>query len=443
VAAAVAEYGDGLSSVVHGALDASDHWPFEEAGYQACVFSEGEVPFGNPYYHTPQDNVDMFGYIDYAFATRLTRSIVGLLVDLAEVDVPVNLLDFGFPGGLPEYIDPLGGTTISVEVIGVGTEVPQPGTGMLHYDTGAGWQAVPMDIVLPNVYEAVLPSAVCPDEVAYYFSAQSMSGGTYSEPRNAPGESFSAIAAYGQTVVFQDNFETDQGWTVSTTATDGQWERGVPIGGGDRGDPPTDADGSGQCFLTDNVDGNSDVDSGSTTLTSPVMDASAGPALISYYRWYSNTSGSNPQQDIFVIEVSDNGGLSWVNLETVGPSATSPNPEVNGGWFQKEFALASIPGFNELTSQFRIRFIASDTDPQSVVEAGVDLVKLFWLDCEALCPTDVNGDGATNVLDLIELLLCFGQPATPPCDVADITDDGTVNVLDLIELLLEFGAVCP
>ena len=61
----------------------------------------------------------------------------------------------------------------------------------------------------------------------------------------------------------------------------------------------------------------------------------------------------------------------------------------------------------------------------------------------ALCTADVTGDGFVNVLDLIDLLLCFGQPASPPCDVADINTDGTVNVLDLIELLLAFGTVCP
>ncbi len=64
--------------------------------------------------------------------------------------------------------------------------------------------------------------------------------------------------------------------------------------------------------------------------------------------------------------------------------------------------------------------------------------------CPTSCPTDVNTDGVTNVLDLIDLLLCFGQPDTPPCDTGqDINCDTAVNVLDLIDLLLEFGTACP
>ena len=57
-------------------------------------------------------------------------------------------------------------------------------------------------------------------------------------------------------------------------------------------------------------------------------------------------------------------------------------------------------------------------------------------------PADINIDGVVNVLDLIELLLCFGQPATPPCDAPDTNQDGVVNVLDLINLLLDFGVTC-
>ncbi len=57
----------------------------------------------------------------------------------------------------------------------------------------------------------------------------------------------------------------------------------------------------------------------------------------------------------------------------------------------------------------------------------------------AVCPADINNDGAINVLDLIEVLLDFGTAGGP----SDINGDGTVNVLDLIELLLVFGTACP
>jgi hypothetical protein len=84
---AVAEYGDGLNYDLRGPSGGSDHRPFELAGFQACLFIED---WGNPYYHDPEDNVDMPDYIDYAYATRMTRSIVGLFVDLAEVAVPIE-----------------------------------------------------------------------------------------------------------------------------------------------------------------------------------------------------------------------------------------------------------------------------------------------------------------------------------------------------------------
>ncbi len=69
-----------------------------------------------------------------------------------------------------------------------------------------------------------------------------------------------------------------------------------------------------------------------------------------------------------------------------------------------------------------------------------------WIDdfrVNAPCQQDVNGDGTINVLDLIDLLLCFGLPALPGCEAQDINQDGTVNVLDLIDLLLSFGQACP
>ncbi len=82
---AVTTYGNGLSYSINGAFDASDHAPFEWAGFQACLLIEDV--WANPYFHTPYDNVDMPNYIDYDYAVRMTRSVVGYLVDNAGVIV--------------------------------------------------------------------------------------------------------------------------------------------------------------------------------------------------------------------------------------------------------------------------------------------------------------------------------------------------------------------
>jgi hypothetical protein len=225
------------------------------------------------------------------------------LISPQGVDTP---LAFVFPSGLPDEIDPAG-QVVRVEVLGQNGGTPQPDTGMLFYDVGAGFVAVPMQVVAPNVYDAVFPTVDCGTLVDYFFSAETTTDEVVTEPLFAPQFHFSGLSAVAApTVVFTEDFEVDQGWTVTNGPglTDGQWERGVPVDSG-RGDPPADGDGSGQCFVTANQNGNSDVDDDWTTLTSPVMDASEGMPFISYWRWFSNSHGPRPFQEPFLVEVSD------------------------------------------------------------------------------------------------------------------------------------------
>lgn len=56
--------------------------------------------------------------------------------------------------------------------------------------------------------------------------------------------------------------------------------------------------------------------------------------------------------------------------------------------------------------------------------------------CEAACPSDLNGDGATNVDDLLQMLTAWGDNPGHP---ADLNGDGSVNVLDLLVLLGAWG----
>jgi len=82
LADAMATYGDGLTATIYGQLDASDHAPFEWQGFHAALLIEGGA-WSNPYYHQPTDSVDTPGFIDYLFATRMTRSTVGYLATVA------------------------------------------------------------------------------------------------------------------------------------------------------------------------------------------------------------------------------------------------------------------------------------------------------------------------------------------------------------------------
>ncbi len=60
----------------------------------------------------------------------------------------------------------------------------------------------------------------------------------------------------------------------------------------------------------------------------------------------------------------------------------------------------------------------------------------------ASCPQDINRNGYVDVLDLIEVLICYGQSAAPGCQHADLVHDGVVNVMDLLDLLTSLGQPC-
>ncbi len=125
------------------------------------------------------------------------------------------------------------------------------------------------------------------------------------------------------------------------------------------------------CWITGqdpvgSTQGTNDVDAGTTTLVSPVFSIAGFSSVeLRYWRWYTNDTGNNPASDYWTVQVSVNGG-QWVNLEYTSTSQRA--------WIEKVALLESlVPG---LGSQVQLRFIASDTAPASMVEAGVDDFRL-------------------------------------------------------------------
>ena len=78
---AINTYG-GITGTLMGQLDASDHAPFEWNGFQAALLIEGAV-WSNPHYHQQTDTVDTPNYIDYTYATNMTKGTVGWMSDAA------------------------------------------------------------------------------------------------------------------------------------------------------------------------------------------------------------------------------------------------------------------------------------------------------------------------------------------------------------------------
>lgn len=292
------------------------------------------------------------------------------------------------------------------------------GPPVLHYRVNDGaYQGVAMTATgTPDEYTASIPG-IYGAVVSYFISATDMFGSVTTHPPYAPGDGQHRFVAGPATVLVNLDMETDPGWTARAPgddATGGLWVRTEPAGSqviaGIDVQPEEDHTPGGiQCWVTGNAGilappGTNDVDGGRTTLTSAPLDAvqitgaaaSAGviePA-ISYWRWYTNDQGQNPGADRWRVDISNDGGFSWVSVENTTRSAAR--------WRRVVFRIADyvVP-----TSYVRLRFIAEDADPASLVEAAVD-------DLQLLAFADVVAVGHEPEPGRLALALASSHPAS-------------------------------
>ncbi|MEM1164679.1 MAG: S8 family serine peptidase [Planctomycetota bacterium] len=263
------------------------------------------------------------------------------------------------------------------------------------YRLDAGpWQEEPLD----EDGHATLPAVLCGQTLEYYFLTRGFESGDITYPVAGPDQ---PLVLEGGVLgeVYADSFMIDNGWTQGwpgDTAVSGFWSRGTPSMTSAQPGAGSDDD---FCFVTDGSDngllGAFDVDGGTTSLVSPRIDlAGASDVVISYDRWFHNQFGTTPNEDVFTVEVSNDDGLTWVIAETVGPTGTG----TAGGWIPSSVQLDS---FIMPTTSVRIRFVAGDTGGFSIVEAGVDNIRISARTCGVQSlSADVTGDGVVNANDV-------------------------------------------
>jgi hypothetical protein len=307
------------------------------------------------------------------------RNAVGWNATWVDYRDPIEIC---LDGDLPGVVAP--GEPLPVTVrLETRTDSYVSGTAMLHCRTSAGaYNVLPLDPLGRGLYHAELPAAACGDTLEYFFSVAGLRFGSVYTPTDPLENRYVTRVGDTQTV-FHDDFESDLGWSVTNGGglTGGAWERGVPVGGGDRSDPPTDYDGSGSCYLTGNADGDSDVDGGWTMLVSPVVDLSdAEDAAVEFAYWYRNDHGDNPNGDFLRVYLSDDGGAHWVTADEIGPRAPLPI-----GWKRRTVIIGD---YVEPTDMVRVAIEVADDPGGSLVEGAVDDFRISSLSCGAFSSFD-------------------------------------------------------
>ena len=363
-----------------------------------------------------------------------------------------------FPLGEPEFVQAGQINAVDLAVMPIAASAVNVGTEKLFARIGTSGPFTQSSLVWVNdlSYQVLLPAAPCGEVIQFYFEMQLNNQAVVTIPPTA-AEYFEAKARDIDTV-HHDDMEVDTGWTVGAPGDDaatGIWTRGAPTqtwnGWTVVAQPGMDNPaGSGTlCWYTGAEGGpfagGNDVDGGTTTLTSPMLDASAaGDAYISYYRWYSNHTGSNPHSETMPIEISDDGGQTWTLLELVEENETK--------WTHRMFRIAD---FVAPTSTLRVRFVARDLTKNggAIVEAAIDDLRIIHIGCDAPpCLGDIAtsatfqppGDGQVNAADLAYLLGAWGVNAGSPADLVTTATfapppDGIVDAADLAVLLGAWG----
>ena len=318
----------------------------------------------------------------------------------------------------PTHIDPQGGDVVTLVIDNLQGHTVV-GTPTMYVDAGGGAVPWAMTQTGPNTYEGVFASYACGSTLSYSFAITDEEGTVVTVPESG---SFSTVALDELTIAFADDFENDLGWSrYATDGASGGWLRTVPANHG-LGDPPSDADGSGKCYVTSNNFG-VDVDNGSVVLLSPLTDLTGleNPVL-RVAAWMTGTA-----PDSMVIEFTDNAGISWATAKTL----TSTN-----GWEDLEFNLGD---FIVPNNAFRMRVTVTDAGPNTTVEGGIDAFKISSEVCLSGCAADLNGDGVLDFFDISAFINAYS--GMDP--IADFNGDGSFDFFDVSAFLAAFSAGCP
>ncbi|HEX2101621.1 MAG TPA: immunoglobulin domain-containing protein, partial [Candidatus Synoicihabitans sp.] len=213
--------------------------------------------------------------------------------------------------------------------------------------------------------------------VSYLFQSWS-DGGAQTHSVATPTEDTTYTATFqsggGQSILFQDNFETASGWVRTpgaNTATSGLWQRGNPEPTYQNGvnlQPDDCSGGSANCMVTGLVAsvnaGVNDIDNGLTSMQSPPIALPAGRTITLTFRYYLGHINTATSADYFRVRAV---GRDGVPVTIYQLPASSNN--VGAVWRGQ---LVNLSRFAGQTITLRFEAADSQSNGGTVIEAGFD-----------------------------------------------------------------------
>ncbi len=363
----------GITGNLMGSTSGSDHYPFQQNGY-SVVFLHEQI--FSTVYHSYQDSTT---YMDFDYMTEMVKASLATVYYVNSTQGPRPSLEFEYPGGLPTALTPDVPNTFEVVVSALYEGTPVSGSGELHYAIdGGAYTSVAMTETSANHYDATLPALSCGQYLHYYVTAEELDEGEFRDPVDAQ----LAFPATDVVTVFEDDFDTDKGWTP-----EGSWARGTPTGGGgDHGSPDPTSGHSGTSVFGYNLSGDYGANMDETHLTSPSLNCTGlFNVTLDFWRWLGV---EQPSYDHAYIRISNDGtswNTIWENTEEVA----------DGAWSEHTFDISE---YADNQANVYVRYTMGETDG-SWFYCGwnIDDVAITGYGCD-LSP-DSDSDGFPDATD--------------------------------------------
>jgi serine protease AprX len=280
------------------------------------------------------------------------------------------------------YPDPPGTTSATLHRINdLSLKVTSPNNTVFHGNNGLAAGNVSTPGGSPNTVDTVENVFItAPAAGRWTIEVRAAEINQDAHPATSAADAVFALVVTGArraggeaTVVFEDNFETDKGWTRNPsntdTATTGQWERGNPEDTNSNGIKQLGTTTSGvNDLVTARLAGASagvnDIDGGVTSIRSPAITLPASGTITLSFSYYLAHGSNSSSADFLRVRVV--GGTTATVFEKLGAAAN-----VNGAWANASVSLNGFAG-----QSVRILIEAADASGASLVEAGIDDVKV-------------------------------------------------------------------